>query len=138
MTPATPRAADEAIVLFDGGCAFCSRGVRFLHARDPAGRLRYAPLEGPAGIRLRAEHGVRGTGSLVLVEDGVAHVRSTAALRAALRLRAPWPWLARAGLLVPRPLRDAVYDAVARRRHRLARGEACPVPPPSLRARMLE
>jgi predicted DCC family thiol-disulfide oxidoreductase YuxK len=41
-------------------------------------------------------------------------------------------------LLVPRPLRDLVYRGVAAVRHRLAGpSNACNVPPPAIRARMI-
>ena len=53
------------------------------------------------------------------------------------RLRAPWKWL---GILlwVPRPIRDAVYRVVAAVRHRLAgRSNACEIPPPEIRERLI-
>lgn len=113
-----------AIVLYDGDCAFCSRGVQFIYHRDPQGRFRFkagAPAD-----------------TLVLLDGDRRFERSTAVLRIARRLRWPWSWLGALGLVVPRPLRDVAYDAVARRRHRLLRGEACPVPPPGLRERILD
>jgi predicted DCC family thiol-disulfide oxidoreductase YuxK len=53
------------------------------------------------------------------------------------RLGGPWRAVAVLVGAFPRPLRDRVYDVVARLRHRLfARpGDACPVTPPDLRAR---
>ena len=65
-------------------------------------------------------------------------VRSAAALRVAGYLGGAWT-LARAAWLVPRPLRDAAYDLVARHRHRfLGAAGACFVPPPEDRARFLD
>jgi predicted DCC family thiol-disulfide oxidoreductase YuxK len=51
-----------------------------------------------------------------------------------------WPWRALGVLLVlPRPLRDAAYDFVARRRYRwYGRRESCRMPTPALRARFLD
>jgi predicted DCC family thiol-disulfide oxidoreductase YuxK len=130
----------EAILLYDGDCGFCSRSVRFAYARDPHARLRYCALQSEKGRALLREHGLpedtRDT--MVLLDADGAHTRSTGALRAARLLRAPWPLLARLGLLVPRPLRDATYDAVARNRHRLLHARACPAPEPGLRQRMLD
>lgn len=129
---------DVAIVLFDGDCGFCDRGVRFIYARDPAGKFRFAPLQSDAGRRLLRAHGLpeNALDTLVLIEKGRAHVRSDAVLRIARRLGRAWPLLG-ALRLVPRRVRDAAYDAVARRRHRLE-GETCGMPPPGLRARILE
>jgi len=64
-------------------------------------------------------------------------LRSTAALRIAKRLDAPWRW-ASVLLWVPRPIRDAVYGVIAAVRHRLAgQSNACEVPPPEIRARLI-
>lgn len=134
---------DEArgVVLFDGVCNLCAWAVRFIIARDPAGQLRFASLQSAAGGRLLARHGLAVTpepASVVLVEGGRAYTHSEAALRIARRLRAPWP-LAWAAIVVPRPLRDLVYRAIARNRYRwFGRQEACWLPTPALRARFLE
>ena len=132
---------DGPIVLFDGVCNLCSAAVRFLIARDPSGRLRFASLQSEAGARVLAAHGraapVGEPGSVLLVEGGRVYERSTAALRTAAHLSGPWP-LAVALLAVPRPLRDAVYGVIARRRYRwFGRTDACWVPTPALRARFL-
>ena len=127
-----------SIVLYDGECGFCSRSVQFAFRRDPKARYRFASLQSETGRRLLREHGLpEAVTTVVLVEDGRAFVRSTAALRIGLGLRWPWSWLAALGFVVPRPLRDAAYGWVARHRHRIA-GEACLVPTPELRARMLD
>ncbi|HKL88784.1 MAG TPA: DCC1-like thiol-disulfide oxidoreductase family protein, partial [Salinibacter sp.] len=76
--------------------------------------------------------------TIVLVEDGAAYMRSTAALRIARRLSGLWPLLS-VCLVVPRPLRDAVYDWVAANRYRwFGRREQCRVPTPELKDRFLE
>ena len=65
-------------------------------------------------------------------------MRSDAALAIALTLGCPWSLLA-VFRLVPRPLRDAVYDFIARNRLRiLGRREACYLPTPAERARFHE
>ena len=76
--------------------------------------------------------------SIVLVDDGRLYVRSTAALRIARRLRFPWPilWVFMA---VPRPLRDWVYDVIARHRYGwFGKRDSCMVPTKEIRDRFLE
>lgn len=128
------------VLLFDGVCNLCNGAVAFVIRRDPRARFRFAPLQSAAADALLASLGVARGGlpdSFVLVEDGRVHVRSTAALRVARRLRCPWPLLA-VVLLVPRFLRDPVYDLIARNRYRwFGRREACMVPTAELRARFL-
>ncbi len=74
---------------------------------------------------------------MILIEDGELSLRSTAVLKIARRMNVPWRWMA-VFLVVPRPIRDAVYRVVAAVRHRLeGRSNACEIPPPEIRARMI-
>jgi predicted DCC family thiol-disulfide oxidoreductase YuxK len=136
-----------AVVLFDGTCNFCNGAVQFVidHERRPD--LRFASLQSDAGhailVRAAGEQAARaiaGEGdpsTLVLVEGDVAYTESSGALRIVRYLRAPWRW-ARVFVVVPRPIRDAVYRWFARNRYRwFGRTETCRVPTPELRARFL-
>jgi predicted DCC family thiol-disulfide oxidoreductase YuxK len=129
--------ARSAWVLFDGGCGLCARSVRFV-ARHDRGRFRFAPLDGPTARRLLdgTAAGPPHDQSVVLVEGGTVFTRSSAVLRIAATLSWPWRWLAWLRL-VPRPVRDAVYDAIARRRVRwFGPASACGLPPESVRRRI--
>lgn len=132
-------AEPSGIVLFDGTCAFCERAVVFIATRDPEGYFRFGASQSPAAEALLAPYGLsRETArSIILIEDGQVYLRSTASLRIAARLR--WPWsLARVCLFIPVPVRDAVYRVIAAIRHRLAgRSNACEIPPPEIRARLI-
>jgi predicted DCC family thiol-disulfide oxidoreductase YuxK len=94
------------------------------HERGPT--LRFAPLHSSfAAAVLSAHPSLAGLDSVLLVEDGRLYFRSEAALRIARHLRRPWCGLALLRL-VPRFVRDAVYDALASRRHRwFTRKGAC-------------
>lgn len=129
-----------AVVLFDGECNLCNGAVQFCIRRDPAGRLHYASLQSAAAKALLAGLPVPSPlpDSILLLQGGAVFLRSSAALRIAKLLRFPWPLLA-VFLLVPRPLRDFVYDFIARRRHRwFGRRESCMVPAPGVRDRFLD
>jgi len=64
--------------------------------------------------------------------------RSDGALGVARWLRAPWSWLV-VLRVVPRPLRDWIYERVARARYRIfGKLDACPLPSPAHRARFLD
>ena len=129
----------NAIVLFDGTCAFCERSVIFIANRDPAAYFRFGASQSPQAASLLAEHGLTRdiARSMVLIEGDHAYLRSTASLRIAARLGFPWSWL-RVFLLVPEPVRDAVYRVIAAIRHRIAgRSNACEIPPPEIRARLI-
>lgn len=129
----------HAIVLFDGTCLFCEGSVTFIARRDARRYFRFGASQTPRGQELLRAHGVSTAAarSIVLIEDGQVYLQSTAALRIAAHLSAPWRW---AGwlLAVPRPLRDAVYGLVAAVRHQIAgESNACEVPPPELRSRLI-
>lgn len=127
-------------LFYDGSCALCHGAVRFVLARDPEGRaFRFAPLHS-AAFRAVASDELRAglPDSLVLAtEDGRLLTRSDAVLHLLGRLGGGWRVLAGLGGLVPRGLRDAAYDLVARVRYRVfgRKDDACPVIPPAQRSR---
>jgi predicted DCC family thiol-disulfide oxidoreductase YuxK len=126
------------IILFDGTCAFCEGSVRFIATRD-GGYFRFGASQAPEAAALLAQYGVNreSARSIILIEDGAVSLRSTAALNIAKRLTAPWRWAA-VLLRVPRPIRDAAYRVVAAIRHRLAgESNACEIPPPEIRHRLI-
>jgi predicted DCC family thiol-disulfide oxidoreductase YuxK len=128
-------------VLFDGLCNLCNGLVRFVIAHDPARRFRFAPLQSETAERLirEAGGGAAATDSLVLIEsEGLQiSVRSTAALRIARRLTWPWPLLY-AFIVVPRPIRDWVYEIVARHRYQwFGKRDVCMVPTAETSGRFL-
>jgi predicted DCC family thiol-disulfide oxidoreductase YuxK len=128
------------VILFDGECNLCNGFVGFVLPRDPAGRFKFASLQSPVGQKLLSGHALptNTLDSVVLVERDRVYSRSTAVLRILRRLNRLWPLLY-AFVVVPRPLRDAVYDFVARNRYRwFGRRESCLMPTPENRKRFLD
>lgn len=125
--------------MFDGVCNLCAAAVRFVIERDPAARFSFASLQSDTARRLLEQAGLLATlpDSIVLLDEEGVHTRSDAALRIAAGLRRPWYFAA--GLnVVPKALRDRVYDFVARRRYRwFGKQDACLVPTPELQSRFL-
>ncbi|HRK31350.1 MAG TPA: DCC1-like thiol-disulfide oxidoreductase family protein [Tepidisphaeraceae bacterium] len=131
---------DHAIVIFDGECAFCDRSVRWLIDHDRAHRLRFAARQSAVGQRLLGEHRLPpgGVESMILIQGNRVSTHSTAVLRVARLLPLPWK-LAAVALIIPRPIRDFFYRAVAKRRYRLAgRLDRCSIPTAAQRARLLD
>lgn len=130
----------EPRLFYDGHCALCHGAVGFFVRRD-RGRppLRFSPIGGESFERLLTAQGRSELPDslLVMTADGELLTRSDGVLYLARRAGGVWRLLGRLGRLVPRRLRDAVYDAVARRRRRWfgRRDEACPLLPPRLRDR---
>lgn len=130
----------SSTILFDGVCNLCNGFVRFVIDRDPAARFRFAAVTSPAAAEVLRHAGVTAPlpDSMILVEDGRAYFRSDAPLRVARGLRFPWPLLY-ALIVVPRFIRDRLYDVIAARRYRwFGRRDTCMVPTPDLRGRFLD
>ncbi|HJX28865.1 MAG TPA: thiol-disulfide oxidoreductase DCC family protein [Thermoanaerobaculia bacterium] len=126
-------------ILFDGVCNLCNGSVQFILRRDPEARFRFASLQSEAGQRLVTEQGLNPEvlSSVILIEDGRVYRESTAALRIARHMAGAWKLL-RVFVLIPRPIRDAVYRLIARNRYRwFGKSETCWLPTPELRARFL-
>ena len=144
--PTSPR-ADEVVVLYDGVCGLCNGVIKCLLPRDRGRRIRFAALQGAYAAAALARHGVApppgDPESIVLIEqpgtpDERLYFRSEAALHIAATLPGAWR-LSGVFRLVPRAVRDWVYDRVARSRYRIfGRYDACPMPTPESRSRFLE
>lgn len=140
LAPPLPDLAGRPVMLFDGVCALCSRGVRFVlrHERDHT--IVFAAMQSRAAQMLLARHGLSPTdwSSFVLIEDGRVLMRSQAAGAVARHLRAPWRWLGVYGVL-PRGLADRLYDWVAGNRYRwFGRKDYCAVAGSLQRERFLD
>ena len=130
---------DDDVILFDGVCVFCSRWVRFIVARDRAARFRFTPIQSAYGARMAQALGIDADDpdTNAVVHGGVAHFKSDGALTV-LSLLPGWRWV-RVLFVVPQPLRDAVYNLVAKNRYRIfGKYDACIVPDAGLRARVIE
>jgi len=129
----------SATILFDGVCNLCNGFVQFVIGRDPHARFRFAALQSTAAASLLRDAGVTAPlpDSIVLVQGGRVYTRSTAALRVARGPRLPLP-LCYACIIVPRFIRDRVYDVIAAHRYRwFGRRDSCMLPTPELERRFL-
>lgn len=128
------------LLFYDGDCGLCHRAVTFVIQRDPAGSaFRFAPLGGER-FRATVPEALRAglPDSLVVwTHRGELLTRSRAALYIGQQLGGFWRAAAALGRWVPRPWADAVYDLIARVRHRLfaAPQGVCPLLPPHLAQR---
>ncbi|MEM9251575.1 MAG: DCC1-like thiol-disulfide oxidoreductase family protein [Planctomycetota bacterium] len=131
--------ANHPVVFFDGMCGMCNSAVDFVMKRDRAGKFRFATLQGGlAKAELDDAFDGPQPDSLVLMDAAGVHVYSTGILRILRDLPAPWSCLS-VGLIVPRPIRDAVYRFVAKHRYRVfGRKDACRMPTPEERDRIID
>jgi predicted DCC family thiol-disulfide oxidoreductase YuxK len=109
----------HAVVVFDGECSFCNGWVDFLLRFDRKDVFRFAARQSESGAAFSLESGLPpgGVGSIIVVEDNRILLRSDAVLRMLSLLGFPFS-LAAIFRLIPKALRDAVYDLIARNRTR--------------------
>jgi predicted DCC family thiol-disulfide oxidoreductase YuxK len=136
--------AAAPLILFDGHCNLCNGAVQWLIRRDRRNLLRFASLQSDAGRAAVAATGRTEAlpDSLVLIDANGGtprlRLRSDAAIGIARLLGFPWS-LAVVGLIMPRVLRDALYNFIARNRYRwFGKRDTCMLPTPALRARFLD
>jgi len=134
------KSGGKEVLFYDGSCGLCHRAVRFVLAEDTDGtRFTFAPLFGETfDAHVSAERRASLPDSLVVrATDGRILVRSDAALHVLERLGGLWRALATMARVAPRPIRDALYDGIAKVRKRLfaAPKDVCPLLPPAFRGR---
>jgi predicted DCC family thiol-disulfide oxidoreductase YuxK len=130
---------DRPIIVFDGKCVLCTGFAQFVLRTDRDGRFRLLAAQSALGDAIYRHFGLDPVKyeTYILLDKGTAYFRSEAAIRILEGLGGPWR-LASLGRLCPRPLRDGLYDFVARNRLRWFGARAtCYVPDPSQADRFL-
>lgn len=138
-----PRKAERPeVVFYDGHCGLCHWAVRFILAEDRTGEaFRFASLESDTfrAALSGTERASLPDSLVVQTDDGTILTRSGAVLHILRRLGGMWGICGIVLRLIPRILRDGLYDGIARIRHRLfqAPTTSCPIIPADLRVRFL-
>ncbi len=129
----------EGIVLFDGECNLCSGTVQFIIKRDPKGYFQFASLQSKTGMMLLKKYRLPSSqNSVILLEDGMAFEKSAAVLKICSRLTGLWKLIV-IFRIIPKPIRDFVYDVIAKNRYRwFGKKDSCMLPSAENRRRFLE
>jgi predicted DCC family thiol-disulfide oxidoreductase YuxK len=102
------------ILFSDGECQMCNFCVRFILANERNSDLHFSYLKSPFTKRF-IDSELSSVDSLILWRDGKFLTKSSAALGILSFLKWPWQFL-RILYLIPKSLRDKVYDHIAKRR----------------------
>jgi predicted DCC family thiol-disulfide oxidoreductase YuxK len=124
--------SQSPLIVFDGYCVLCSNAVQFIFRRDINSRFKYVTLKQIGKLNgINEQIGNQpGNDSVILIENGQVYYKSNAALRITRRLNCGWPLLY-AFIIVPRFLRDAIYDFIARNRYKwFGKKDTCFIPSP--------
>ena len=122
-------------------CNLCNSTVQFIIRHDKDALFRFASLQSAAGQSVLKEiEKARGylPDSVILGYKGKYYMRSSAVLKIASLLKG-WLLMLLPGYILPVFVRDAIYNAVAKRRYQwFGKKEECMVPTAELRSRFLE
>lgn len=131
--------AERSIVLFDGVCNLCNGFVNFLIDRDRHDRFRFGSLQSEnVKELLRPFHyTTEEISTVLLIQNNTLYTQSTAVLRICRLMPGVWPLLY-GFIVVPRPLRDFLYNLVAKNRYKIfGRKDSCRIPTPELQSKFV-
>ena len=127
------------MILFDGVCNFCNATVDFVMSRDPQKKFMFSTLQSEPAQQILRDHDfdTQDFETFLYLENGQIFTKSTAALKISKELTGLWPLLY-VCVLIPRPIRDMVYQFIGRRRYQwMGKREVCRLPNESDRARFV-
>ena len=109
---------ESAILFYDGECGVCSRLVQFAMPRTLDADLLFAPLQGQTAMDLVEEEYRHDLSTVIMYHEGEVYYKSEAIFKLSTMMGGIWA-LAPIFRIIPRPIRDYLYDAFARIRHRV-------------------
>jgi predicted DCC family thiol-disulfide oxidoreductase YuxK len=130
----------HSILLFDGVCKFCHASVQFVIKRDVNDRFIFCTIQSDKGQELVKQHGLQDSGltSMILLDRGKVFRKSSAALRIAKQLKAPWPLLY-GFIIVPTFIRNIIYDFIGNHRYQwFGKFDQCMIPDDETRKKFME
>ena len=123
------------IILFDGFCNLCNSSVNFIIRNDKKEVFKFAPIQSDFGKIALKKHRInsKDTDSIILIDNDNYYIKSSAALYIAKNLSGAYPLLF-CFMLVPKFMRNWVYDFVAKNRYKwYGKKESCMIPTPELK-----
>lgn len=131
--------SSQSLIMFDGVCNLCNGFVNFIIVRDKKNKFQFGSLQSPvvAGILKQYHYSTSDLSTVVLLENNQLFYQSTAVLRIARKLGGAWSLLY-GFIIIPKPIRDFLYNLIAKNRYKLfGRQDACMIPTPELRAKFV-
>jgi predicted DCC family thiol-disulfide oxidoreductase YuxK len=131
---------DKPLIVFDGICHLCTGFVRFVIRWDREALFQFLPAQSPRGEVLYARLGLKSEDwdSNLLIMEGGVYTEFDAFIEIARRFGGLWR-LMPVLYVIPRPVRDSLYNRIARNRYRLfGKRDVCYLPTADLAARFLD
>ena len=133
------KSKDHKIILFDGVCNLCNGAVTYIIKRDKKNLFKFAALQSEIGQQLISKFNIDTSkvDSIILIDGEKHYEKSSAALRIAKYLSGAYPLLF-GFMVVPKFIRNAVYDYIAKNRYKwFGKMESCMIPTAALKSKFL-
>jgi len=130
---------ERPILFFDGICNLCNGAVQFVIKRDKEKKFLFASLQSLAGKKAILDNMGYGPNvdSMLLFIHNRYYIKSSAFLHVLQQLGGMWK-LCAIGFLIPRFVRDRLYDWVAKNRYRwFGKRNECMMPTDELKSRFI-
>jgi len=130
---------ERPILFFDGVCNFCNGTVNFIIRHDKKEHFLFAPLQSDKGREVLHDMNPKDDSlqSVIISYKGKIYEKSDAALQVFRILGGLWSVFL-AGYIIPRFIRDGIYNFIAAHRYKwFGKRDACMVPSSAIRARFL-
>jgi predicted DCC family thiol-disulfide oxidoreductase YuxK len=121
---------NSRIIIFDGLCNLCSGFMQFVYKRDEKDNFKFAWVQDEKSVKILDQFNLHKESlkTIILIESEIVYYKSSAFFKIVRLLRFPWPVLT-VGYLIPRAIRDWIYDFIAENRYRwFGKKEQCMVP----------
>ena len=131
---------NSKVILFDGVCNLCNNSVKFIIKNDKRNIFKFAPIQGKYGIKIQNSYNINTTqiNSIILVDGEKTFTKSSAALRIAKDLKAPF-FMFYVFIIIPVFIRNFIYDLIAKNRYKwFGKMESCMIPSNELRSKFFD
>jgi predicted DCC family thiol-disulfide oxidoreductase YuxK len=131
----------KIILFYDGDCALCNKSVQFVidHEKKSSHPILFCSLQSAYAkqILVKYNYNFNEMSTLVLLIDDDVFYKSEAALNLTKYFKTPYNWFI-IFKIVPKFIRDSVYNYVAKNRKKLMKSSFCYVPSPLHKNRFLD
>lgn len=127
------------IILFDGECNLCNNSVLFILRHEKNNFSMFASAQSKLGKIIFAKQKIdpQTVDSIILIDKGFVYDKSSAVLKIIKHLKFPWNLLIVFQIL-PRQLRDWIYDQIAKHRYSIwGKKKQCMIPAPDHQKRFI-
>ncbi|AOW19466.1 thiol-disulfide oxidoreductase DCC family protein [Urechidicola croceus] len=129
----------QPLLFFDGVCNLCNSSVQYIIKHDKNNQFTFASLQSDAvkNILLQFEETNSKLDSILLIHNDKIYSKSSAILRVA-KILGGFHKMAYFFIVIPKPLRNWMYDFIAKNRYKwFGQRESCMVPSSQLKNRFL-